>query len=126
MKQLLNLTDSKTCLKLKKNDEATIERLENELKNRPEVLNIPPLKSVFGKEAELHQELNQKETLITVFKAEFQNRIIEMTIKHQNEIAEYERRLENLNKAIKNKDEILETKGIERILATMRLKELEE
>ena len=35
----------------KKKDEETIGRLENELKNRPEVLNMPPLKTVFGKEA---------------------------------------------------------------------------
>ena len=39
----------------KKKDEKTIGRLENELKNRPEVLNMPPLKIVFGKEAELQQ-----------------------------------------------------------------------
>ena len=37
----------------KKKDEETIGRLENELKNRPEVLNMPPLKTVFGKQAEL-------------------------------------------------------------------------
>ena len=36
----------------KKKNEETIGRLENELKNRPEVLNMPPLKTVFGKEAE--------------------------------------------------------------------------
>ena len=35
----------------KKKDEETIGRLENELKNRPDVLNMPPLKIVFGKEA---------------------------------------------------------------------------
>ena len=36
--------------------EETIRRLENEMKNRPEVLNMPPLKTVVGKEAELQQE----------------------------------------------------------------------
>ena len=41
----------------KKKDEETIRRLENKLKNRPEVLNMPPLKNVFGKEAEIQQEL---------------------------------------------------------------------
>ena len=35
----------------KKKDEETIGRLENELKNRLEVLNMPPLKTIFGKEA---------------------------------------------------------------------------
>ena len=35
----------------KKKNEETIGRLENELKNWPEVLNMPPLKTVFGKEA---------------------------------------------------------------------------
>ena len=35
----------------KKNYEATIEKLENELKNKPEVLNIPPLKTIVGQEA---------------------------------------------------------------------------
>ena len=35
----------------KKKDEETIGRLENELKNRPEVLKMPPLQTVFGKEA---------------------------------------------------------------------------
>ena len=34
-----------------KKDEEIIGRLENELKNRPKVLNMPPLKIVFGKEA---------------------------------------------------------------------------
>ena len=37
--------------------EETIGRLENELKNRLEVLNMPTLKTIFGKEAELQQEL---------------------------------------------------------------------
>ena len=34
----------------KKKNEETIGRLENELKNRPEVLNLPPLKTLVGKE----------------------------------------------------------------------------
>ena len=33
----------------KKKDEETIGRLENELKNMPKVLNMPPLETVFGK-----------------------------------------------------------------------------
>ena len=56
----------------KKKDEEMIGRLENELKNRPEFFNMPPLKTVFGKEAELQQELKQKETFIAGLKVEFQ------------------------------------------------------
>ena len=41
----------------KKKDEETIGRLENELKTRPEVLNMPPLKTVFGKEAEVERNI---------------------------------------------------------------------
>ena len=98
-----------------KKDEETIGRLENELKNRREVLNMPPLKTVFGKEAKLQQELKQKETFITGLKVEFQRALREMIIKQQNETAEYEARLEKLNKAIKNKNELLQKKRIERI-----------
>ena len=78
-------------------------RLENELKNRPEVLNMPPLKNVFGKEVELQQELKQKETFVAGLKVEFENTMREMIIKQQNETAECETRLEKLNKTIKNK-----------------------
>ena len=99
----------------KKKNEETIGRLENELKNRPEVLNMPPLKTVFGKEAELQQELKQKETFIAGLKVEFQRALREMIIKQQNETAEYEARLEKLNKTIKNKNELLQKKRIERI-----------
>ena len=45
-----------------------------------------------------------------------------MIIKHQNETAEYERRLEKLNKTIKNKNELLKTKRIERISTTLKTK----
>ena len=84
----------------KKKDEETIGRLENELKNRPEVLNTPALKNVFGKEAELQQEFKQKETFITGLKVEFEKELREMIIKQQNETAEYETRLGKLNKTI--------------------------
>ena len=56
----------------KKKDEETIGILENELKNRPKFLNMPPLKTIFGKEAKLQQELKQKETFIIGLKVEFQ------------------------------------------------------
>ena len=36
---------------------------------------MPPLKTVFGKEAELQQELKQKETFIAGFKVELQKGI---------------------------------------------------
>ena len=110
----------------KKKDEETKGRLENELKNRPEVLNMPPLKTVFGKEAELQLELKQKETFIASLKVEFQRALREMIIKQQNETAEYEARLENLNKTIKNKNELLQKKRIERISANLEAKVLEE
>ena len=83
---------------------------------------MPPLKSVFGKEVELQQELKQKETILIVLKVEFENKIIEMIIKHQNETVGYETRLEKLNKTIKNKNELLKTKRIERISATLETK----
>ena len=71
----------------KKKGEETIGILENEMKNKPEVLNLPPLKTVFGKEAEIRQELKQKETFIAGLKVEFENKMREMIIKQQNEIA---------------------------------------
>ena len=58
----------------KKKDEETIGRLENELKNRFEVLNMTPLKTIFCKEAELQQELKQKETFILDLKVEFEKK----------------------------------------------------
>ena len=76
---------------------------------------MPPLKTVFGKEAELQQELKQKETFIAGLKVEFQRELREMIIKQQNETVEYEARLEKLNKTIKNKNELLQKKRIERI-----------
>ena len=64
---------------------------------------MPPLKTVFGKEVEIQQELKQKETFITGLKVEFQRALREMIIKQQNETAEYEARLEKLNKKLKTK-----------------------
>ena len=85
----------------KKKDEETIGRLENELKKRPKVLNMPPLKTIFGQEAELQQELKQKETFIAGLKVDFVKKMREMIIKQQNETVEYETRLEKLNKTVK-------------------------
>ena len=109
----------------RKKDEETIGRLENELKNRPKVLNMPPLKTVFGKEAELQQELKQKETFIPGLKVEFQRALREMIIKQQNETAEYETRLEKLNKTIK-KNELLKKRELKGFQQLSRLKVLEE
>ena len=83
---------------------------------------MPPLKTVFGKEVELPQELKQKETFIAGLKVEFQRELRERIIKKQNETVEYESRLEKLNKTIKNKNELLKTKRIERISATLKTK----
>ena len=47
---------------------------------------MPPLKTVFGKEAELQQELKQKETFIAGLKVEFRRALREMIIKQQNEM----------------------------------------
>ena len=68
---------------------------------------MPPLKTVFGKEEKLQQELKKKETFIASLKVEFQRELREMIIKQQNETAEYEARLEKLNKTIKKKNELL-------------------
>ena len=43
-------------------------------------------------------------------------------IKQQNETAEYETRMEKLNKIIKNQNELLQKKRIERISATLEAK----
>ena len=86
---------------------------------------MPPLKTVFGKEAELQQELKQKETFIVGLKVEFQRALRAMIIKKQNETAEYETRLEKLNKTIKKMSfyKKRELKGFQQLL---RLKVLEE
>ena len=78
----------------------------------PEVLKMPPLNTVFGKEAELQQELKQKETFIACLKVEFQRALREMIIKQQNETEKYEARLEKLNKTIKNKNEFLQKREL--------------
>ena len=55
-------------------------------------------------------------------KVDFEKKIREKIIKHQNETAEYERRLEKLNKTIKNKNELLQKKRLEMISATLEAK----
>ena len=87
---------------------------------------MPPLKTVFGKEVELQQELKQKETFIAGLKVEFQRALREMIIKQQNETTEYEARLEKLNKKIKNKNELLQKRELKGFEQLSRLKVLEE
>ena len=60
--------------------------------------------------------------LITILKDDFEKKIKEMIIKHQNETTKYETRLEKLNKTIKNKNELLKTKRIDRISETLETK----
>ena len=73
-------------------DEQTIKRLEDELKHRPKVLDIPPLKTVMGQEARLMVEVEKKNRLIERMKARFQNSLAENHNKHQIEINEYRKK----------------------------------
>ena len=66
--------------------------------------------------------MKKKQTFIAGLKVEFQRALREMIIKQQNETAKYEARLEKLNKTIKNKNELLQKKRIERISATLKAK----
>ena len=66
--------------------------------------------------------MKQKETFIAGLKVEFQREWREMIIKQQNETAKYETMLEKLNKTIKNKNELLQKKRIERISTTLEAK----
>ena len=72
---------------VKENDETTKQRLEDELKKRPKFLNVPPLKTVVGMEAQLHRELKKKEELIEVLKDGFERNYKELYTKYKDEIA---------------------------------------
>jgi len=67
--------------------ESTTSNIQEELKRRPKVLNIPPLKTasnlVVG---ELKKSLKEKETFIEILKAEFEKIVIEEHEKHKSEI----------------------------------------
>ena len=106
----------------KKKDAETIQNLQNELKNRPEVLNVPPLNTVMGEEAKLHNELKKKEQLIDHLKDEFEHRCREKYIKLIVEIEEYKKIYPTMKKLISKKDELLEGKKIERIIAKVKVK----
>ena len=72
-----------------KKDEETIKILEDELKHRLEVLDIPPLRNVIGQEAILTAEVSKLNRIIEIMKDEFKNNVVEEYNKHQLEINEY-------------------------------------
>ena len=66
-----------------KKDEETIKRLEDELKHRLEVLEIPPLRTVIGHEEILTTEVNKLNRIIEIMKGDFKNSLAEECNKHQ-------------------------------------------
>ena len=96
-----------------KKDEQTIKRLEDELKHRPEVLDIPPLNTVMGQEARLMAEVEKKNRLIERMKAQFENSLAESHNKHQLKINEYRKKEENMKNIIAKKDEEFKGKTVE-------------
>ena len=77
---------------VRKKDEETIKRLEDEMKHWLEVLDIPPLRTVIGQEAILTSEVNKLKKIIEIIKVEFQNSLAEDYNKHQLEINEYRKK----------------------------------
>ena len=73
----------------RKKDEETIKRLEDELKHRLEVLDIPPLRNVINQEAILTTKVNKLNIIIEIMKDDFKNSLVEEYNKHQLEINEY-------------------------------------
>ena len=76
--------------------EETIKRLEGELKHLPEVLDIPPLRTVISQEAILTTEVNKLNKIIEIMKDDFKNSLVEEYNKHQLEINEYKKRRKTL------------------------------
>ena len=58
-------------------DEETIKRLEDELKHRPEVLDIPPLRTVIGQEVILTTEVSKLNRIIEIMKDDFKRSLAE-------------------------------------------------
>ena len=56
---------------VRKKDEETIKRLEDELKHRPKVLDIPPLRTVIDQEAILTTEVSKLNKIIEIMKDDF-------------------------------------------------------
>ena len=81
---------------VRKKDEETIKRPEDELKHRLEVLDIPPLRTVIGQEAILTAEVNKLNIIIEIMKADFQNNLAKDYNKHQFEINEYRKKRKTL------------------------------
>ena len=77
---------------VRKKDEKIIERVKDELKHRLEVLDIPPLNNFITKEERLMVEVNKKNIIIEIKKADFQNSLAEDYNKHQLEINEYRKK----------------------------------
>ena len=76
---------------LRKKDVQTIKRLEDELKHRPEVLDIPPLNIVIIKESRLIAEVDNKNRIIERMKVEFQNSLAKKDEELKQKIAELEK-----------------------------------
>jgi len=77
---------------VRKKDEETIKRLEDELKHQLEVLGIPPIRIVIDQEAILTTEFNMLNIIIEIMKADFQNILAKDYNKHQLEINEYRKK----------------------------------
>ena len=75
-----------------KKDEKNIKRLEDELKHRPKVLNIPPLRTFIDHEARLIAKVNKKNRVIEIMKVDFQNSLAKDYNKHQLVINEYRKK----------------------------------
>ena len=114
-----------------KKDEETIKRLEDELKNRLEVLDIPPLRTVIGQEAMLTTEVSKLNKIIERMKDDFKNNLAKEYNKHQLEINEYIIKEENMKNIIAKKyDElkgkIVELENIAAELHTRKVEKLKE
>lgn len=58
----------------KKKDTETLQTIQNELKNKLEAFNIPPLNNVMGQEEKLQNKLKVKESLIDHLKSKFEEK----------------------------------------------------
>ena len=96
-----------------KKDEETIKRLEDELKNQPEVLDITPLRIVIGQDATITIEVSKLNIIIEIIKGDFKNSLAKEYNKHQLEINEYRKKEENMKNIISKKDEELKGKIVE-------------
>jgi cell fate (sporulation/competence/biofilm development) regulator YmcA (YheA/YmcA/DUF963 family) len=103
----------------------TISNLEKELKRRPQVLKIPPLNIASNPEVDvLKNSLKEKEGLIQIFKAEFENTVIQLHQKHNSEIEEYKNKLDSLKKENCNQDNKLNQKKMALLKANGKIREL--